>query len=108
MILGIYTVFDRKAGAHLQPFYARSDAEAMRMIKETLLSGKSKLCAFPEDFHLYSLGDFDDQTGEIQPGDKVSPVASVSEILDDARRDHPSRLAEVQRSFLNEQNEYDF
>lgn len=92
MIMKIFTVFDRKVGAHLQPFYARSDGEAMRMLKETVLSGQSKLSQFPEDYHLYSLGEFDDQTGELLPNDRVEPVCSVVEVIEEVRRRLPVQL----------------
>lgn len=87
MILKIYTIFDRKAVAHHQPFYARSDAEAMRMIMESMHGGQSKLSQWPDDYHLYGLGKFDDQTGEIVGCDHPEPVASVKELADQLRRD---------------------
>lgn len=87
MILKMFTVFDRKAVAHLTPFHARSDAEAIRILKETLLSGNSKLSQWPGDYHLYGLGEFDDQTGVVIGCDRPEPIASMEEILEDALRE---------------------
>lgn len=87
MIMKMFTIFDRKVVAHLTPFFARSDAEAIRMMKETVLSGNSKLSQWPGDYHLYGLGEFDDQTGEVLGCDHPEPIASVEEILEDAQRE---------------------
>lgn len=94
MILKIFTVWDRKAGAHLTPFFARSDGEAIRMLKETVLSGNSKLSQWPDDYHLYGLGEFDDGTGEILQ-ERVEPVASLTEIFEEAQRDVRRRAEQV-------------
>lgn len=93
MILKIYTIFDRKAVAHHAPFYARSDGEAMRVVMESMQPG-SKLVQWPDDYHLYGLGQFDDQTGIIVGDDHPEPVASVKELHDQIVRDQQRRISE--------------
>lgn len=85
MIKGMYTVYDRKVGAHLPIFFARSDDEAVRMLKETMLQGDSPFVKWPEDYHLYRLGEFEDTTGEIITDDKPVPLQSAFEILQEVR-----------------------
>lgn len=86
MIMKMYTVFDRKAAVHMTPFTARSDGEASRMLLESMLGGQSKLMQFHSDYHLYGIGTFDDNTGEIIGPDHPEPVISVTELVEELQR----------------------
>ena len=66
MKLNIYSIFDRKAKAYLPPFYLRSLDEAKRAFAGIATDQSSMFWKFPEDFSLWQLGIFDDNTGEIQ------------------------------------------
>lgn len=63
MILQIYAVFDRAVGAYMQPFFARSEGEAIRMIRQAVNTPDTALFTNPSDYTLAHLGDFSDQTG---------------------------------------------
>lgn len=93
MIVNIYSVLDRKASAFLPIFHARTDGEAMRMMRMTMMRGPSQFTDFPDDYHIYLLGEFDDATGEIQPQIKPLPVASISELLEEHKRQVPTQSA---------------
>lgn len=88
MIHNLYSVLDKKASAYLPVFLARTDQEAMRMMKMTLLRGPSPFSDFPEDYHLYTLGEFDDEHGTLASTSKPLPIASISELLESVQRDH--------------------
>ena len=64
MKLNIYSVFDNKVGVYARPFFARSDAEAMRAFKyNSVVDEFMKSNAV--DYDLVALGSFDDHTAAI-------------------------------------------
>lgn len=63
MNLNVYSIFDRAVGAHLQPFFARSEGEAIRMLRQAVNDPQSGFHANPGDFTLCFHGEFSDQTG---------------------------------------------
>ena len=62
MLLKVFTVFDSKAEAYLQPFYGKSKGEAIRSFIEAANDKQSQIGKYPEDFTLFDLGEFDDST----------------------------------------------
>lgn len=60
MILNIYTVLDTAVEAHLQPFFARSHGEAMRMFSQAVNDTNTNLNRSPGDYTLWYVGSFDD------------------------------------------------
>lgn len=65
MKLKIYSVFDSKAKAYNSPFYLRNSGEATRGFADVVNDGKSQISKYPEDYSLFELGEFDDETGLI-------------------------------------------
>lgn len=70
--LVICTILDSKAEAYLPPFTMRSDAEAIRAFGDSVEKGGTPLADHPEDFFLYAVGTFNQETGEIVPCDRRS------------------------------------
>lgn len=62
----IYTIFDTKTSAYMQPFFARTDGDAKRMIVETAKDTKTNLHQYPGDFTLFRIGTFNDQDGKVE------------------------------------------
>lgn len=65
MKLLICSVFDQAVGAYLQPFFARSKAEAIRSFSDAVGTPKSPFCEHPSDYTLVCLGAFNDADGEV-------------------------------------------
>lgn len=63
MILKVFSVFDCKASAYMQPFFMASVGEAIRSWQEVSNDGKSTISKYPGDFTLFEIGSYDDQTG---------------------------------------------
>lgn len=63
MYLQMFTVYDKKAAAYLQPFFMRSEAEAVRAMMQTANNSDTQFAKTPEDFQLVHVGEFDDLTG---------------------------------------------
>lgn len=63
MILRVYSVYDSKAEAYMQPFYFNSRGQAIRAFSDTCNDPKSQLFAHAGDFTLFEIAKYDDQTG---------------------------------------------
>lgn len=63
MIQKVFGVFDLKAVAYLQPFFSCNAGSAIRAFGDAVRDGKSPLAVHPEDYQLFELGDFDDNSG---------------------------------------------
>lgn len=72
MILLICSVYDRKAAVYARPFVTPNRAMARRSFESARQDPTTELHKFPEDFSLYVLGTFNDETGEV-----VSQVPTV-------------------------------
>lgn len=62
MKLKVFTVYDSKVGAHLQPFYARSTGEAIRSFSQAVMDTNTQFNKYPADFTLFEVGSWDDQS----------------------------------------------
>lgn len=67
MQLKIFTIRDTKGEIYHPPFYQRSHGEAERAFTQLINDPKSQISQYPEDYDLYYLGEYDDQTGKIFP-----------------------------------------
>jgi hypothetical protein len=74
-----YAIYDKKAKSHVLIYSASSDAIASRMILSFAAPG-SDLFDYAEDFELYSLCDFDNDTGEVGPSHRVY-IINVSDVI---------------------------
>lgn len=62
MISKIYSVFDSKTGAFMQPFQQLSHGQAIRTFTDLVADQQSLISKHPSDFTLYYIADFDDST----------------------------------------------
>lgn len=63
MIKKLFSVYDKKAEAYLQPIMANTIGEVKRQFMDIVNDGKSPFGKHPEDFELYHIGEWDDNTG---------------------------------------------
>jgi hypothetical protein len=63
MLLNVYSVYDSKAQAYLQPFQATNAAIATRMIMDALQQKDHMFHQHAADFTLQEIATFDDTTG---------------------------------------------
>ncbi len=64
MIQNVYTIKDAKSNAFANPFYSVNDATAIRSFQQAAADSNTTISQFPEDFALYKLGSFSDESGE--------------------------------------------
>lgn len=66
-ITRIYTIRDSKMEAYLQPFFAVNDAIAIRYIEQAMTDDQHAFRLYPEDYSLFDIGTFNDETAEVIP-----------------------------------------
>lgn len=66
MKLNVYTIYDSKVKAYMQPFMAQTNGQALRMFADTVQDDKTVINKHPEDYTLFALGSYDDQTGKYE------------------------------------------
>jgi len=65
MITGYYSVYDKKAQAFGQLFPSVTKGSAERAFTENVNTADSMANKYPDDFALYQIHDFDDDTGQV-------------------------------------------
>lgn len=65
MIQFIYSIHDNKANAYLPPFYLHNKNMAIRSFSDCVNEQDHPFNKHPEDYSLWELGEFHDDTGEI-------------------------------------------
>lgn len=81
MKLILFALYDVKTGVYLSPFPARNHVDAVRNLKDGFRNPQMRETPVgqnPQDFDLYKLGYFDDESGETIP-DKMR-LCSVAEL----------------------------
>lgn len=64
-LLEIFSIFDQKAGAYLQPFFSINTETAQRELASAMTDTNSKFHQYAEDYTLFLLASFDQKTGFI-------------------------------------------
>lgn len=81
MQLKIYSIRDAKGEIFNQPFYKKTHGEAERDFQTLCKDEKSMPHQYPEDFDLYFLGHYDDQTGKIQSLDTPQHITKAVNVI---------------------------
>nr|QJB20725.1 MAG: nonstructural protein [Microvirus sp.] len=68
MKIGVYSVLDRKAGAYGALLFFANDGIAGRTMRE-VMGQANDMSRYPEDFDMYHVGWFDNETGILAPAD---------------------------------------
>lgn len=67
MILRAYSLQDVKALQYHPPFFASTDAAAVRMVQDLVNDLQTMVGKHPADFKLYAVGTYDDMNGRFEP-----------------------------------------
>lgn len=81
MMLNAYSVFDLKTLAYHPPFYAATDAAAIRIVSDVVVDPNTQLGRHPADFVLYAVGIFDDQKGALLAHSPLVHVADCAALV---------------------------
>lgn len=95
MIKGIYVIYDSKAESYNDPVYFPNDQVAMRAAVDLVSQGDNQIRNHPEDFTLFKVGEYDDETAHIKPADKFEVLCRFHEISFDMAENIGAKLEEV-------------
>mgnify|MGYP000547887757 CR=1 FL=1 len=62
-----YSIYDSKAEAFNQPFFAEKDGLAIRIFTDHVNNPESIWGKYPHDFTLFHVGHFDSESGSLEP-----------------------------------------
>lgn len=79
MTLKVLAPYDKKTALYQTPFIVRHVGEAIREWDIVTRDKNTKYGKNPEDFDLYQVGEFDDETGEIIPMKAMHLASGVSD-----------------------------
>lgn len=74
MVLKVFSIRDQKAEVFNTPFYKKTHGEAERDFRSVVNDEKSSLNKYPEDFDLYYLGEYCDNSGTFKSVDTPQHV----------------------------------
>lgn len=74
MEMSVYAIFDSKAQAYLQPFFAVNNEVAKRTFEAATSDDKSTFGLFPGDYTLFKVAVWDNESGAI---DKVQAYENL-------------------------------
>lgn len=81
MITYAFSVYDKKVGAFMPPFFVRSRGEAIRSFGDACNGAQAPFGRHGEDFALFQLGHFDDATGLFTSAkSEPTPIVSALEM----------------------------
>ena len=92
MELGVFSVYDSKAGAYLRPFYERNAATALRSFEEACRDTQSNFYKYAADYTLFDIGKWDEEDGEIRMNEAKYPLGNAIEFTE-----QPAPALEVAR-----------
>lgn len=78
MIKNLYVIYDSKAQVYSNPFIALNPAIAQREFARAVNDPQSEFYANPEDFSLFEIAQYDDETAWITKFDSIQFVQAAS------------------------------
>lgn len=77
----VFSVFDSKAGAYLQPFFSPTDATALRAFYKAVNEPGSMFGQNPGDYTLFEIGNWDEHGGTIASADAKKNLGCAIEMV---------------------------
>lgn len=94
MKLKVFTVYDAKAEAYLQPFFLSTRGQAVRNITDVLSKSDHPFAKYPHDYTLFELGEYDDSNGKMSPLATPLSLGSLLEFQSAASENQITRIAQ--------------
>lgn len=80
MLRKVYSLRDSKAQIYNEPFMQHTHGEAERTIRASLKKPDHLIAQYPEDYDLYYLGDYDDNSGTFKVLDTPQHIVKVVQL----------------------------
>lgn len=79
MKLKVFTSYDTKVEAYLQPFFMRTRGEAIRAWTELANNPEHLFSKHPGDYTLFEIGEYDDATAQLTPSRAFTNLGTALE-----------------------------
>lgn len=66
-LVGVYSIYDSKAGIYLQPWFCPNNAMAFRNVEKACKNPNSPFVDFPSDFTLFKIAEYCEASGDLKP-----------------------------------------
>lgn len=76
----VFSIFDMKADAFLQPFFASTKGVAIRQFGGAVNTDGHELNKYSSDYTLFELGEFDERSGAITPHETPRAVCTATDV----------------------------
>lgn len=83
MIQKIFSIYDIKAGAYLNPFFMSSKGLAIRAFTDLVNDQTTQFNKHSEDYTLFEIGEFDDQSATIDTHKTPEPIGKAIEFINE-------------------------
>lgn len=83
MVLKMYCLYDRKTEFHHPPLYAHNTGHALRVFGDMFANPQLPFGKHPEDYQVFEVGSFDDQTATVLPVERPHLIAAGTELMVD-------------------------
>lgn len=93
MKLQTFSIYDSKAKAYLPPWYMHNTDMALRVFADCCNATDHQFSKNPEDYTLFHIGEFDDESGKITP-DTPKSIANGITVLKPVYADDQKDLFE--------------
>ena len=78
MTTNIFTVYDSAANRYLDPFNAPTIEFAIREFRTAVNKEGHQFCQYPDDYTLFHIGEFNAETGQLQPSELRSLGVAIT------------------------------
>lgn len=92
MIRKMFCIYDSKAELYIAPFCMKARGEAIRAFTDSVNDPGNMIGAHPADFHLFEVGEFDDEAGMVSNYEPKVNIGNGLEFVAD--RPLPLKLEE--------------
>lgn len=82
MLLNVYSIFDVKGKCFGQPFFMAHNGIALRSFSDLIQDKNTTICKHPEDFKLYLIGEYDDNSGALCSKPQPEFMANATDFID--------------------------
>lgn len=79
-----YTIYDSKTGLYNKPMYFHNHPAAIRAVTQALTDEQSTLGQHPEDYSLFYIGEYDEETAKMEQEPTHTHLANLHELVQTA------------------------
>jgi len=82
MLHSMFSIYDSKVGAYLPPFYMQTKPAAIRAITDTISDPNHQFAKHPEDYTLFYLGTYEDNTSKFTVEETPQSICVLLELIE--------------------------